>query len=311
MNRYRGSPSRVSTETADTTTYAFSAAILALLMWSGTAIANKFAVMYMSGLTAGVLRSMLAGVIALVIAMLLRLPRPSMTGDRLLLLGSGFASFAIWPTLASIGIERTTASHAAIIMAMIPVFTVLFASIANRRIPRMGWWVGAAVALLATLMLFAIPSSDSLEPIAEASLTGDLIILAGSIVCALGYIAGGKLSPRLGSIATTFWGLSAALVLLIPVFVLTGLDTVWTSVPTQGWLAVAWMTILSSLVGYGLWFYALGKGGIARIGSLQLAMPVVTIAAAALLLGEDITLEIMLITSMIVVGTWWAHRSIG
>ena len=79
--------------------------------------------------------------------------------------------------------------------------------------------------------------------------------------------------------------------------------------PAQAWMAIAWMVILSSLVGYGLWFYALGNGGISRIGTLQLAMPVVTIAAASLILGEVITIKIAFITTAIIAGTWWAHNN--
>ena len=40
----------------------FAAAGLALVLWSGTAIANKIAVGYMDDMSAGVLRSGLAGV---------------------------------------------------------------------------------------------------------------------------------------------------------------------------------------------------------------------------------------------------------
>jgi drug/metabolite transporter (DMT)-like permease len=134
-------------------TYAFSAAVLALALWSGTVIATKVAVVYMSGLTAGVLRSMLAGVVAMVIALLFRLPRPSAGTDRFLLIASGLASFAVWPALMSVGIERTTASHAAIIMAMIPVFTVLITHMVEWRLPQPGWWLGAAAAFVATVIL--------------------------------------------------------------------------------------------------------------------------------------------------------------
>ena len=76
--------------------YALGAGILALVMWSGTAIANKIAVASMSGLTAGVLRSLLAGTIALALSLLLRLPKPSNNEDRVLLVVSGLSSFAIW-----------------------------------------------------------------------------------------------------------------------------------------------------------------------------------------------------------------------
>ncbi len=290
------------------TALALGAAVLALVMWSGTAIANKIAVEYMSGLTAGVLRSLLAGILALAIASSLRLPRPTTGRDWMLLVGSGVTSFAIWPSLISIGIERTTATHAAIIMATIPVFTVLITHLLQRRLPHRGWWCGAIIAIVAMIVLLTRQASGTVAPLREPTVVGDLIILSGTFICAVGYVAGGSLSRKIGSIATTFWGLATALIPLVPMFALLASGTVWPDVPARGWMAIAWMTVLSSLAGYALWFYALSTGGIARIGSLQLAMPVVTIAAAVLLLGEAITAEIATITAAIVFGTWWAHR---
>ena len=292
-------------------TYALGAAFLALTMWSGTAIANKIAVGYMSGLTAGVLRSMLAGLIALAIAVGLRLPTPVSGRDRLLLIGSGLASFAVWPALISVGLERTTASHTAVIMALIPVFTVLIAQLTERRLPGAGWWLGAGAAFAATALLVASRGAPTAASSADgASVAGDLIVLAGTVVCATGYVAGGRLAAKIGTVATTFWGLAVAMLLLLPVFGLVVAETEWAEVPVQGWVAIAWLTLLSSLAGYALWFYALSRGGIARIGSLQLAMPVVTIVAAALILGEALTPRIALIAIVIVGGAWWTHRHV-
>jgi drug/metabolite transporter (DMT)-like permease len=280
-------------------------------MWSGTPVANKVAVYYMSGLTAGVLRSMLAAAIAFVAAFVLRLPVPSGIRDRLLLIGSGAASFAVWPALASVGIARTTASHAAVIMAMIPILTALIAHLVDRRLPRAGWWFGATIAFAATALLVTASNPGAAPSRPSASLAGDLIVLAGCLVCAIGYVAGGKLAVKIGTTATTFWSLASALLLLLPLFSLIADDTAWTEIPTRGWLAIGWMTVLSSLAGYVLWFYALGVGGIARISSLQLASPAVTIAAAALILSEAITLQMVWITVVILAGTSWAHHNAG
>ena len=288
--------------------FAFIAALFALLFWSGTAIANKIAVVYMDGLTAGILRSMLAGVFAAVFAYLLKLPFPASLKDRSLLAMSGVSSFAIWPVLMSLGIERTTVGHAALIMALIPIFTVLIATILDQRNPKYGWWIGAGIALLSTAMLI-INRSTSLQSFnGGSSVEGDLIVLAGGVICAVGYVAGGKLSPKIGTAATTFWGLSIALVILIPAFIGISDSTNWANVANEGWLAIAWMALFSSLAGYVLWFYALGRGGVARIGSLQLSMPVITLMLATVILRENLTLFIMVICSCIVVGTLLSQR---
>jgi drug/metabolite transporter (DMT)-like permease len=284
------------------------AALVALLLWGGTAIANKVAVSYMDGLIAGVLRSMAAGIVALVACYSLRLPFPEETKDRATLTISGLTSFALWPILLSVGISRTTAGHAALIMAMIPIFTVLISSIDRKKIPTTGWWFGAGLAFTATVILLT-NRGLSFEIVADgSSLGGDLIILAGSILCAVGYVAGGKLSPKIGTSATTFWGLSMALLVLIPVFLMNFSDTNWHSVPVTAWMAIAWMTFLSSLAGYALWFYALGQGGISRIGSLQLIMPVITLAAAVFILNESLTTLLVVTCAAIILGTYLAQR---
>jgi drug/metabolite transporter (DMT)-like permease len=42
-------------------------------------------------------------------------------------------------------------------------------------------------------------------------------------------------------------------------------------------------------LGFFAWYAGLARGGIARVGQIQLAQPVVTLAWSALLLGESVT----------------------
>ena len=110
----------------------------AILLWSGTAIANKVAVGHMDPMTAGVLRSMIAGCIGACVALAARLPRPVPGRQRSLLFLSGIASFAVWPMMLSLGLGWTTANRAALIMATLPVITALFGYALERRRPRPG-----------------------------------------------------------------------------------------------------------------------------------------------------------------------------
>jgi drug/metabolite transporter (DMT)-like permease len=69
------------------------------------------------------------------------------------------------------------------------------------------------------------------------------------------------------------------------------------------------MTILSSLVGYAAWFWALGRGGIARIGAWQFMQPVLTVGWAALFLGERVTVLLVIAALAILAGTAMAQAS--
>lgn len=288
---------------------AYLSAAAALFIWSGTAIANKIAVGTMSGLTAGVLRSMLAGLVAVVIILAMRLPFPAQKREQLLLVVSGVASFALWPALMSIGIEHTTAGHAALIMALIPIITVLFAAFIARRWPGWRWWLGGVLAIIGTLLLLASRKLSFVPISPGASIEGDLLVLAGSVICAIGYVAGARSSAKIGSLATTFWGLVLALFVLIPAFLLIADQTRWQAVSGSAWLAIGWLAFLSSLSGYVLWFFALQRGGIGRIGSLQLMMPVMTLLAAAIMLDETITWLLALACIVIIAGGTIAQRN--
>ncbi|HEU4619579.1 MAG TPA: DMT family transporter [Gammaproteobacteria bacterium] len=288
---------------------ALLAGCVTLLIWSGTPIANKIAVDYMSGFAAGVIRSTIAASLALVAALAFRLPFPRGARDRSLLALSGIASFAVWPVVFSVGIARTTAGHTALILATIPIFAVLLASALERRRPAPGWWVGASVAIGGAAFLVLDRSGSTAAVNRGASVAGDLIVLGGSFVCAVGYVAGGRLSPRIGTSVTTLWGLALALVLLAPVTLAAVIPkTHWAEITARGWLGMAWLALLSSLLAYALWFYALGRGGIGRVSSLLLVEPAITLAAAAAVLGEHVTLALALGCAVVVAGTYLAHR---
>lgn len=292
----------------DSAATAFIAAIFALIFWGGTAVANRYAVGFLDPITVATLRSMLAGAIALVAALALRMPFPATRRDRFLLLLVGLFGFAIWPVAISLGLARTTASHAALILATMPIMTVLVASIVHRTIPPAPWWLGGAAALLATAILI-IRRDGSLAVVdPAAAVIGDLIILAGCVLCAVGYVIAAKLTPKIGSFATTFWALSIALVFTAPVFAFSQQQTDWASVPAPAWWAIVWLTFLSSLVGSVLWFFALARGGIEKIGSLQLLMPVITLAGAVWILGEILTPQLTFLCALVLVGTFIAHR---
>jgi drug/metabolite transporter (DMT)-like permease len=63
----------------------YAAAAGALLLWAGTPVANKLAVVSIDPATVGMLRSVLAGPVALIIALILRLPFPARGNSRRLL----------------------------------------------------------------------------------------------------------------------------------------------------------------------------------------------------------------------------------
>ncbi len=283
----------------------YAAAAFSTLVWSATPIFTKIAVEGFDPLLVGVLRSVLSGLAILPVALVVRLPLPRTRQDALLLLYTALGGFVVLPILFAFGLRYTTASHMALILVVQPVFTGAIAAVVERRFPGRRWALGCAVALAGEVALIDL----RLGLDTAGSTWGDCLILAGSVSASAGYVAGGRLARRIGTWATTVWGnLLGGVIMLVPLAIF-GPAAAWQQATLPVWSSLAYLAVCSSIIGYSAWYWALGKGGIARIGAAQFAMPVLTVALAILFLGERLTLPLVLAALVVLAGVWLAqHR---
>ena len=127
---------------------------------------------------------------------------------------------ALASVLFTIGVSMTSANHASMILAGLPVFTGAIAMAWDRVVPKRLWWAGCAVALAGEFVLI---TSQGPGGGAQASVAGDLVVLASNLFASLGYVAGGRLQ-RAGypSSGTTFYGAALFALLLAPAVFLVG-----------------------------------------------------------------------------------------
>lgn len=280
------------------------AATLAVTLWGATPVVTRFAVGVTDPLTVGLLRTVLAAVAATPLLIVLRMPLPCGFRRLGLLTLSSVAALAVFPVLLSLGLERTSAANAALIMTAIPIFTGVFAAVAERLLPPPLFWVGAAVAMVGEVALVGL----RLGAPAGGDLSGDLLIAAAGITAAFGYVAGARLSRDYPAVGATLWGLMLAGCLVLP---LLAALLALRPIPTLSgdvWLALAYLAVGGSLIAYIAWYWALSRGGIARTGTIQYAQPLVTVVLAALFLGENITWPLLAAGTVIVAGIAIAQR---
>ena len=89
------------------------------------------------------------------------------------------------------------------------------------------------------------------------------------------------------SLGTTLWGAAGASILLLPVLPLA---TGGWSLPPAGpvaWGAVAFLAWITSILGYIGWYWALARGGIARMGTIQFLQPLSGLAVLAFFLLDE------------------------
>jgi drug/metabolite transporter (DMT)-like permease len=284
----------------------YVAAVTGVIIFGGSAIATKVAVSAINALDVSIMRTIIGGLVALPLAFVLRIPLPASRQQKFLLLVSGFCGFIAFPLLFTLGVNLTTANHATMILAILPVLTGAIAQFWDRQRPRAVWWLGCTIAFCGELLLLYDPATSS----GRASIEGDLLVWISTLFASLGYVAGARLQ-RSGYSArgTTFWGVGIFALLLLPTLALViDLDSL-VSAGSYAWSGLLYQAIGVTVIAYILWYWALGTGGIARIGLFQFLQPVSGILLAWLILAENISLIFLLASSIIMVGVILAFRA--
>src|SRR5690606_37979268 len=129
----------------------------------------------------------------------------------------------------------------------------------------------------------------------QASLQGDMLMLAAIVVCGLGYAEGASLSRQLGGWQVISWALALSLPVLLPLALYT-LPASFAGVGVPAWVGLVYVSVFSMLIGFIFWYRGLALGGIAAVGQLQLLQPFFGLGLAALFLHESVSWAMLLVT---------------
>lgn len=130
----------------------------------------------------------------------------------------------------------------------------------------------------------------------------DLLMFGAVLLGALGYAEGGRLAQSMPGAQVICW----ALVLAAPFLLLPVVSVAWPQrallgqASSQAWLAFAYISMFSMLIGFFFWYRAMALGGVARVGQVQLLQPFLTLLGAALLLGEELTADSALFAAAVI-----------
>jgi drug/metabolite transporter (DMT)-like permease len=187
-----------------------------------------------------------------------------------------------FPLFTSLALTTQTAAHGAVVVTVLPAITAVLAVLrAGERPPLLFWLAG--VGGLLTVLTFLVTSGA----VHGALTAADLYLLAAVVLCGLGYAEGGALARELGGARTICWSLMVALPATLPV-ALTAAVAHPPRAGGEAWAGFAYVTVISMFLGFFAWYAGLARGGIAQVGQIQLAQPLLTLAWSALLLGEAV-----------------------
>ncbi|RMF33058.1 MAG: hypothetical protein D6747_07730 [Chlorobiota bacterium] len=181
------------------------------------------------------------------------------------------------------GLRYTTAPNAALAFALSPVFVLVFASVLLKERLRWHAMIGIALAVLGAAIV-AFQRGASLQ--SEVTV-GNLMELAASCAWSFYTVWGRPLVQRYGAVPTTALGMLWGLVLFVPIaaFVPGGLMPPAAMSPRQ-WGEIAYLGIVTSGVGWALWYVLLRQMEASRLAVFNNLQPIVTVILSWIAFGE-------------------------
>lgn len=257
---------------------------------------------HMSALFVGSARAVVAAVIAAFALFVTRSQRPR--GRQWVSVGIvALGAVLGFPLLTSFALTQTHASHGAVVIALLPATTAVVSVLRTRERPSVMFWCSAAAGAVAAVIVAAVHAGGlgHLRP-------ADGLLFAAVIVCAVAYAEGGVLSRSLGSWQTISW----ALVVAAPIMAALSAHAIVTHPPTGTageWVSFGYLCVVSMFLGFVAWYRGLAIGPIAQVSQIQLAQPILSIAWAAVLLHERITVPTIMGGAAVIVCALAAVRS--
>lgn len=193
-----------------------------------------------------------------------------------------------FPLFTALALQHVSSAHSIVFVGLLPLCTAIFGVIRGGERPRPAFWL---FSLLGSAFVVGYAAWGGIE----ASLTGDLLMLAAIVVCGLGYAEGARLSRDLGGWQVICWALVLALPVMLPAAIFS-MPASFAQVRAPAWFGLAYVSLFSMLIGFVFWYRGLVQGGIAAVGQLQLLQPFFGLALAALLLHETVSSAMLLVT---------------
>jgi drug/metabolite transporter (DMT)-like permease len=198
------------------------------------------------------------------------------------------------------GIESTSASTAAVIFSMNPVFTVLIASLILRERLGLTGWIGVGLGLAGAFA--AVTGFRFSGLLSRDDFLGSILVLISAVTWSLYTVYGKRYSERYGSLVLSFLTMASGSLLLAVLLTIQG---GWGEMAGYGPRAWAWLVYLGVVtvgVGYILYFEGMRRVPASRGASLFYLKPVLALLFAHFLLGELITYTLLLASVMVASG---------
>lgn len=260
--------------------------ILMAIIWAVNFSVVKYGTSLVAPLAYNGVRVGLAALALILVVILTRAPLPSRR-DVLALAGLGVLGNGVYQCLFVIGVSKTSASDAALVIAATPAFVAIIGRL--RGTERTNARRAAGIALSILGMAFVVLGASA-APSGNASLAGDLIMLGASLCWATYTVLLKPYTTRIPGLQISTLTMVGGAIPLVAYCLPAMARADWTSFPPLGWAAVTYSGVGSLVVAYAFWYRGIRIIGPTRTAMYSNLQPVVAVLVAWAMLGEVPTL---------------------
>ena len=285
-----------STSAGNLAVLAALAACLSTALGGSAFVAMRFLVTETEPVTIAFLRNFVAAVVLTSIAVVVirRWPSPR----ELLVMGAmGAVFFGGLQLIFSNALVYTTASRGALAYTTAPFMTLLIAAAFGIERPTRQKFIGIVVATLGVVV--ALGQGAGAPPDAWI---GDGLILIGALITAVFGVWSSRALQRHSPLVTVVAGVVPGSFLLFLFALATEAPTFKPDLSPIGWAAMAYLGIGAAVISYTLWLWALRHTTPTLVSIALPVNPLMALFWGAILLGEDVTVEMLIGFALVICG---------
>ena len=191
---------------------------------------------------------------------------------------AGVAWFAAYNVALNAAEQRVDAGTTAMLVNVGPILIALFAGLLlGEGFPR--WLVIGALVAFSGAVLVGLATAQG-----TSDVWGAVLCLVAAVTYAIGVLAQKPAVRRLPALQVTFLSCAIGAVVCLPFTPGLVAEVVVAPVAATGWLV--YLGIVPTALAFSTWAYALARMDAGRLGVSTYAVPPITIALGAALLGE-------------------------
>lgn len=177
---------------------------------------------------------------------------------------------------------RVSAGIAALLISFGPIFIAVLSVLLLKERIRGKLVIALFVALAGTAIL-AVPDVGS-----SSSALGIIGVIVAALAYAIFSVLGKPLVHKYGAAPVTIWAGLIGTLMLLPFLPFSNFVGQVASLSLTGWFSVLYLSLLSTVVGYTLFYTLVSRGAVSKVAVQLYLAPVVSVIGGVILLGESV-----------------------